>query len=192
MGGHGEFSYLVYLYIFLSLCIFIRNVTTQCFIAVWQVDLFFYRDPEEAKEHEEEEQPAATIEYPAAEYTASADFPAAGGHEWATADTNWAAEAPVPTETTWAPATGQSLILIVYFFVLLTVFKLKQFDRDPNLYHDLHSLIWYVLLLKWTAPVEGGWDPVAAPPQVADIASAPVVATGWEQQAPPPNGASWE
>lgn len=70
------------------------------------VDLFFYRDPEEAKEHEEEEQPAAAIEYPTAEYTASADFPATGGHEWAAADTNWAADATVPAESTWTGAAA--------------------------------------------------------------------------------------
>jgi len=76
------------------------------------VDLFFYRDPEEAKEHEEE---AAA----APDFAAITDYPAAdqwGGDQW-TSDVaappvavggtgaEWgAAPAPVPTGDGWDPA----------------------------------------------------------------------------------------
>lgn len=69
------------------------------------MDLFFYRDPEEAKEHEEEEQPAAAIEYPQGEYAGTTDFTAPAA-DWG-GEANWAADAPAPTaETTWQPTAG--------------------------------------------------------------------------------------
>lgn len=53
------------------------------FIFFWQVDLFFYREPEESKEQEQEEVPALP------DY--AADFSGAGG-DWPTnqiADAHW-------------------------------------------------------------------------------------------------------
>lgn len=62
--------------------------------------MFFYRDPEEAKEHKEEQQPVNA----AVEYT-QADTTAPGAHELG-ADTNWAADATVPVESTWTADAG--------------------------------------------------------------------------------------
>ncbi|KAJ3673672.1 hypothetical protein LUZ60_005664 [Juncus effusus] len=53
------------------------------------VDLFFYRDPEEAKEQEEEEPAAAALEYTTNEYVPGA------GADWG-ADQTWTTDAPIP------------------------------------------------------------------------------------------------
>jgi small subunit ribosomal protein SAe len=111
------------------------------------VDLFFYRDPEEAKEHEEEEQPAAAIEYPTAEYTANTDFPATGGHEWAAADTNWAADAPVPAESTWTGAAAAAPAVDGWDHVA----------APPPVVADIAS----------TPVAATGWEQPAAPPSGA-------------------------
>lgn len=69
-----------------------------------QVDLFFYRDPEEAKEHEEE----ATV---APEFAAITDYQGAdqwvGGDQW-TADV--AAPSVAPPGAEWGAAPGNLLV----------------------------------------------------------------------------------
>lgn len=72
------------------------------FIFPWQVDLFFYREPEEAKEEEQEEAPAQ-IDYP--------DYGGAAiGTDWSTAqipEAQWApdlAGAAPPAASGWTAA----------------------------------------------------------------------------------------
>lgn len=73
-------------------------VTSLCFCV--QVDLFFYREPEEAKpEDEDEVAPQAEFGLPAPEY--------GGGDQWTTAaipDAAWPGEAQAPISA--APAAG--------------------------------------------------------------------------------------
>lgn len=73
-----------------------------------QVDLFFYREPEEAKQQEEEE-PAAIadygIEYSAAPLAAD-QWPVQG------ADTQWSTEVPPPVVPgTWGSEAGRTKLL---------------------------------------------------------------------------------
>jgi small subunit ribosomal protein SAe len=70
-----------------------------------QVDLFFYRDPEEAKELEEEEAVAAPEYVAVAEYTAPAGD--TWGSEWGAGE---AAPTPAQTGTEWTAASGLSLL----------------------------------------------------------------------------------
>lgn len=93
----------IYLYVFFSRVNFIVcwNVS---FGILWQVDLFFYRDPEETKEEEPEEVPALP-DY--ADYTA-----AAGGGDWSSAqipDSQWVPEiagAVPPVAGGWTADAG--------------------------------------------------------------------------------------
>lgn len=81
-----------------------------------QVDLFFYREPEEAKEQEEEEVIAAP-DYGATDYSATALGLQAD--QWTTQipDGQWGAEIVAPPAipavagVDWAPAPGESLSL---------------------------------------------------------------------------------
>lgn len=70
------------------------------------MDLFFYREPEEAKEKEEEELPVI------AEYTDYTATSLGGGPDWSAAnipDSHWSGEAaPVPVVTSeWTGETGK-------------------------------------------------------------------------------------
>lgn len=76
-------------------------------ISLLQVDLFFYRDPEEAKEQEEEEALVAP------DYGAVAEYTAPGTDNWGG---DWGAAPqpdgiPAPTGADWTAATGPVILL---------------------------------------------------------------------------------
>lgn len=84
-----------------------------------QVDLFFYRDPEEAKEQEDEAAGAP-------EYAAITDYGAAAG-QWG--GDQWAADAPAPPPVTggeWPMAEGL-FSFIKISFVLYEKLKTLEF-----------------------------------------------------------------
>ena len=128
-------------------------VTSLCFYV--QVDLFFYREPEEAKpEDEDEVAPQAEFGLPAPEY---------GVDQWTTAaipDAAWPgeAQAPIsaaPAAASWNDSTGE-------FSTDLASLDMSQAT----------ILILTVCFFFAVAPAaEGGWD-TAVPPTTA--------AAGWE------------
>lgn len=87
-----------------------------------QVDLFFYREPEEAKQQEEDEAPPAqdfAIDF---NDTGISSFPA--DRQWPTAlDQPWTDDAPQPipvVPTNWTPETaGTTMNYWIYFGSLL-------------------------------------------------------------------------
>lgn len=87
-------------------------------VALLQVDLFFYRDPEEAKDQEEAEAIVAT------DFGAVPEYAGMGGTDQWNATEQWdmGAGAPVSSvpSTEWAAAQGQ-LFLIFFFFVGVTI-----------------------------------------------------------------------
>lgn len=92
--------------------LFLSFSSCSCCVAYVQVDLFFYRDPEEAKEQEEEEAPVAP------EYGAVADYTGVGAaDQWAS--DQWTSEVgavppavPPAAGVEWAAAQGQNPLLI--------------------------------------------------------------------------------
>ena len=93
-----------------------------------QVDLFFYREPEEAKQQEEEEeaQPIADygIEYNPAPL-ASDQWPVQGA-----ADAQWIADAPQPISAVtaaWTPETGRTKLFSLCKFYLVDMVHLNIF-----------------------------------------------------------------
>lgn len=79
-----------------------------------QVDLFFYREPEEAKQQEEEEAPVAQ-DFAISDFNAAGvgSFPADGQWPAATVEQPWTEAAPLPipaVPSNWAaPETGKIL-----------------------------------------------------------------------------------
>lgn len=74
-------------------------------VSLLQVDLFFYRDPEEAKEHEEEEALVAP------EYGAVAEYTAPGADNWGV---EWGAgEAAAPAGVPAAVAGPITHLIII-------------------------------------------------------------------------------
>lgn len=93
--------------IYWSLC----NSSFVSFWNFWQVDLFFYRDPEETKQEETEDVPALT------DY---ADYTAAAGGDWSSAqipDSQWVPEiagAIPPVAAGWTADAGLYFLTKLY------------------------------------------------------------------------------
>lgn len=119
MGCHGKNIILGALR--LERHLFIKNfpcLLTEFFIwyGVVQVDLFFYREPEETKPEDEDEAG------PQAEYGAlpAPEYGMVGGDQWTTAqipDAAWPGEgqAPIsaaPAAASWSDSAGEFLITI--------------------------------------------------------------------------------
>ena len=113
-----------------------------------QVDLFFYREPEEAKQQDEEE-PGATQDY-------HADYSGGGAlTEWP--DTHWSADAaqqPISAvpgiPATWATTTPEQgrTKLLNFFFLFLLLFTEIQ-------YHvNFISLAWHIyVIFEWAGVI---------------------------------------
>lgn len=125
MGYHGNsFSNIdrspFSLCCFMHYSIFISSSFHYLLHLHCQVDLFFYREPEEAKDQQEEEVPAIQ-DYP--DYGAAA----IGGGEWTSSqipDVQWTAE-PVPAAPVaggWAGEEGECIHLLFKFFYCNLVF----------------------------------------------------------------------
>jgi hypothetical protein len=112
-----------------------------------QVDLFFYREPEEAKQQDEEE-PGAAQDY-------HADYSGGGAlTEWPGPDTHWSADAaqqPISAvpgiPATWAttPEQGRTKLLFFFFFG----FCLLKY------YHlNFISLAWHIyVIFEWAGVI---------------------------------------
>lgn len=162
-----------------------------------QVDLFFYRDPEETKEQGEEEAPVTAPDYGAAtEYTAMIP-----SDQWPT--DQWAADGaavppaaaavpPAPAAAVeWAATQGKSknhrsfsrsiesleLYRKLGRFSITNQINLTLLFKTDNLHY-----------LLFAGVVSDGWDVVAPPSNVVPAATA-----GWESaQAPAPAPTGWE
>ena len=137
-----------------------------------QVDLFFYREPEEAKEPEDELAVADYKDYGAGNV---------GMDDWAAniTDAQWAgdaATAPISGAPVaaggWTGAEGKTFDLTVtpvVYLILMIISILFEFD-----------LVFMLSVSFFSAPVAGGadgWDVVDALAPPTDVAAA---ASGWE------------
>lgn len=132
-----------------------------CCVVV-QVDLFFYREPEETKPDDEDEAaPQAEYGLPAPEYGM------VGGDQWTTAqipDAAWPGEAQAPISA--APAAGSWSDSAGEF---LTDNRVNTILAN----HDFNVLfLAFFFFAVPAAPADGGWDTAVPPP------GAP--AAGWE------------
>jgi len=143
----------------------------NCFVCHFfgQVDLFFYREPEEAKQQEEEETvPAADYALPPADYGISAG-------EWSStiADSQWTADVaqqPIPAAN-FFPEQGNNIhsdLRVTYLSVIFCTNSLVSF------HHSIKKL--GGLSVEWSAAPA----PAPVPLSATELDGPAPAATGWD------------